>query len=76
MAAFHLSLSKSGSRPALLSLTPNFSDDYIPLGTRFPQAALTNLKKDSCPDTWEEVVESCRTTFNELSVDPEVKVFF
>ncbi|KAH9374871.1 hypothetical protein HPB48_000153 [Haemaphysalis longicornis] len=72
MAAYHFSLSKSGSLPALLPLTPNFSDAYIPLGTRFPQAALTNLQKDSCPDTWEEVVESCRTTFNELSIDPEV----
>lgn len=71
-AAFLAACHNSGSRPALLSLQPDFADHFVPVAMKFPSAILTNLQEEEIPGTWDEITEKCSALAGGLSIEHEV----
>lgn len=69
---FFSALSKSGGRPAILSLVPPYADSYVPLASRYPEILFRNLRRTQRPNSWDEVQEECHKVLGSLSIEPEV----
>lgn len=62
---------KGDTKPALFSLLPGYSDDFVPAAAKYEQVLLAHMFENRTPSE-EEMAENCESCANTLFIEPEV----
>lgn len=69
--AFLDGIRDSGGKPAVLSITESYCDEFVPVAVKYSSAILGNLTRNK-PATWDEVQEESRMFAQAFKVETEV----